>query len=266
MTQKFFWQGAAAATLALAATLTCLAGQSAAKEWTKLRLVTEGAFPPFNYLDDAGRLAGFDVDLAWALCAKLRIACELRADPWDGMFDRLIAGRFDAIVASVYITEERKRRIAFTERYYRAPTWFAARKGAGIEISAAGLRGKAIGVQDGTVFADYAEAVYGAVATVRRYATQPQANDALREGRTDVVLSSRPVLERSLLGGAGGKAFELVGAEVRHPSLGEGAGIVVRKEDTDLAALLSRAIAEVRADGTYDRIRAKYFTYDIYGD
>ena len=74
------------------------------------------------------------------------------------------------------------------------------------------------------------------------------------------------MLERSLLGGPGGEAFELVGAEIRDPTLGEGAGIAVRKEDTDLLALLSRAIAGVRADGTYERISRRYFSYDIYGD
>jgi lysine-arginine-ornithine-binding protein len=256
-----------AVALLAAVALVCLVGRSDAKEWTRLRLVTEGAFPPFNYLDDSGRPAGFDVDLAWALCAKLRIECELRTDAWKGMFDRLIAGRFDAIVASVYITTKRKRRVAFTDRYYRAPTWFVARKDAGIEISAAGLSGRTIGVQDATVFRDYAESVYAAVATVRQYATQPEVNDALRTGRVDVVLSSRPVLEHSLLGGPGGEAFALVGDEIRHPTLlGEGAGIVVRKEDTDLVTALNRAIAAVRADGTYDHIRRKYFSYDIYGE
>ena len=102
---------------------------------------------------------------------------------------------------------------------------------------------------------------------VRQYATQPEVDDALRTGRVDVVLSSRPVLEHSLLGGPGGEAFALVGDEIRHPTLlGEGAGIVVRKEDTDLVTVLNRAIAAVRADGTYDHIRRKYFSYDIYGE
>ena len=246
--------------------LICLTGQSLAKDWTKIRLVTEGAFPPFNYVDKKGQPGGFDVDIARALCAKMSTICELRTDPWEGMFDRLVAGRFDAIVASIYITEERKKGVAFTDRYYRAPTWFAARKDAGITISTAGLRGRTIGVQTKTVFNNYAVAIYGKIATVRTFATQGAVNTALRNRTIDAVLSSRPVLEESLLGNAGGKAFELIGGVIRNSSLlGEGAGIVVRKEDTDLLAKLNRAIAAIRADGTYDHIRRKYFAYDIYG-
>jgi ABC-type amino acid transport substrate-binding protein len=253
----------AAAVVALA--LSALAATGEAKDWTKLRVVTEGAFPPFNYLDRAGRPAGFDVDIARAVCAKARLRCTLGVHPWKGMFEGLIAGRYDAIVASVYITAERERRVAFTNPYYRAPTWFAARKAAGIAISPAGLRGRVIGVQNATVFADYAEAVYGKIARIRRYASQYLVNDALRRGSVDVVLSSRPVLERSLLRGRGGKKFALVGKEIRSPLLGKGAGIVVRKENSDLVALLNTAIAGVRADGTYDHIARKYFAYDIYG-
>jgi arginine/ornithine transport system substrate-binding protein len=246
--------------------LLCLAAPSIAKEWTRLRIATEGAYPPFNYLDGAGRPAGFDVDFARALCSKLDVTCEIGTAPWESLFDALIAGQFDVVVASVYITDERKRRVAFTDRYYRAPTWFAARKDAGIEISPEGLRGRTIGVQDATVFQDYAEAVYGDVASVRAYPTQVAANDALRRGEVDVVLSGRPVLEDSLLGGPGGDAFTLVGDAIDDPLLGEGAGIVVRKEDTDLLERLNQAIAALRADGTYDRTSHQYFSYDIYGE
>ena len=150
---KWLVSAAAAAMLVM--------GGGAAFAAEKLKIATEGAAPPFSTVLADGTLAGFDVDIAKALCAQMKIECEIVAQDWDGMIPALQAKKFDAIIASMTITEERKKQVAFTNKYYATPLALAALKDTtltGTEPTA--LAGKTLGAQASTTQATYAQDVY----------------------------------------------------------------------------------------------------------
>ncbi|MCS6878245.1 MAG: ABC transporter substrate-binding protein [Geminicoccaceae bacterium] len=241
-------------------------GGPEAREWKKIRIGVEGAYPPFSWINPQGKLEGFDIDIAYALCAKIGAECELVLQDWDGMIPALLAKKFDAIVASMSITEERKKKVDFTDKYYQTPARFVRKKGSGIEITREGLKGKKIGVQRATIHDNYLTDNYGDTVEIVRYGTQDEANLDMIAGRLDLLLADSIALLEGLLKTEKGKDFEFVGPELRDPRwFGEGAGIAVRKEDQDLKKLLNEAIKAIRADGTYDAIARKYFDFDIYG-
>ena len=147
---------------ATAIALAAATGLASAKEWKEVRIGTEGAYPPFNGLDASGKLVGFDVDIGKALCEKMKVNCTFVAQDWDGIIPALLAGKYDAIVASMSITEERKKKVAFTNKYYDTPASFIAAKDSKItDLSPEGLKGKVIGTQSSTTHANFLEEVYG---------------------------------------------------------------------------------------------------------
>lgn len=255
-----------ARTALVALLLAALAAPAAAKEWKEVRIATEGAYAPFNFVDKDGKLQGFDVDIAHALCERMKVACTVVAQDWDGIIPGLLAKKYDAIVASMSITDERKKKVAFTDRYYKTPARFITKKGSGLKISKDGLKGKSVGVQRATIHANYLTDNYGAVVTVKQYDTQENANLDLANGRLDAVLADSLVLLEGFLKTPQGQGFEFVGPELTDRKwFGDGAGIALRKEDDDLRRMLNRALADIRKDGTYKKLNDKYFPFDIYG-
>lgn len=177
-------------------------GGPEAREWKKIRIGVEGAYPPFSWINPQGKLEGFDIDIAYALCAKIGAECELVLQDWDGMIPALLAKKFDAIVASMSITEERKKKVDFTDKYYQTPARFVRKKGSGIEITREGLKGKKIGVQRATIHDNYLTDNYGDTVEIVRYGTQDEANLDMIAGRLDLLLAEfdraprRPVEDR----------------------------------------------------------------------
>jgi lysine-arginine-ornithine-binding protein len=246
-----------------AALLGLIIGPAAAKEWKEVRIATEGAYKPFNYYDANKNLVGLDIDLANAVCARMKVKCTFTAQDWDGLIPGLQANKYDAIVASMSITPERKKQVDFTTKYYSAPFAFVAKKGAKIgDISPAALKGKTIGAQAGTVMEQFVEEKYGKTAKTKFYRTQDEANLDLVAGRIDLVLGEKFPLYDWLQ--TDGKGFEIVGKDLADKKYtGEGIGIAVRKTDKDLLAKMNKALTEIRADGTHAKIAKKYFPFSI---
>jgi lysine-arginine-ornithine-binding protein len=252
-------------SLAATVVLTFAAGAAQA-EIGKVVIATEGAYPPFNFVDANGELQGFDVDIAKALCEKMQADCEIVAQDWDGIIPGLLAKKYDAIVASMSITEERKQKVDFTDKYYNTPAKFVAKKGSGLEISKEGLAGKIIGVQVSTIHENFARDNFGDVAEIKAYDTQENANLDLVAGRVDCLVADSVALDEGFLKTDQGKDFEFVGPDFTDPKwFGEGAGIAIRKGETELRDAFNAAIKAIRDDGTYKTINDKYFTYDVYG-
>ncbi len=251
--------------LMAAAVLAMLATGVHAQDKRKVKIGTEGAYPPFNSIDPNGKLVGFDIDIANALCAAANFECEFVVQDWDGIIPGLIAKKYDAIVASMSITDQRKQVVDFTNKYYLTPGKFIAAKGSNFDFSPEGLAGKSIGVQRATTHENFARAKFPK-SDIRPYATQDEANADLASGRLDLVMADSVALLEGFLKTDAGKDFEFVGPDYYDPKYhGEGAGIAIRKGEDDLRLALDRAIDEIRADGTYQAINDKYFDFDVYG-
>lgn len=236
------------------------AGQANAKDWDKIRIGIEAAYPPFNGYNTNKELIGFDVDIAEALCAEMKAECTLVAQDWDGMIPALLAGKYDAIVSSMSITEERQQVVDFTDRYYTNSLTFVAPKDTAItDVSPAGMAGKTLGAQSSTVSAAHLEEEYKD-ATIKLYPTQDDAYLDLASGRVDAVLAD--VGPTNLwLDAEDGACCAFVGeAVVKDDEI----GIAIRKDDGDLKAKFNEALAAILADGTYETISAKYFPFSIY--
>ena len=238
---------------------------SASAEMKKVVIGTEGAYPPFNSIDANGQLVGFDVDIAKALCVAANFECTFVAQDWDGIIPGLIAKKYDAIAASMSITEERKKQVDFTNKYYQTPAKFVAKKGSGIEVGYDKLAGKVVGVQRATIHENFLRDNFPGV-DVRVYATQDEANADLVAGRVDMVMADSVALNDGFLTKPDGGDFEFVGPGYSEPKWhGQGVGIAVRKGDTELLNAFNDAIKKIRADGTYKKLNDQYFAFDVYG-
>ena len=233
----------------------------AAEAQRSIRIATEGAFPPFNYIDN-NEPQGFEIDLAKAFCEALGATCTFVIHEWDGIIKGLLANEYDAVMASMEITKRRKERIAFSRRYYFIPPAFIGRNDADLgDVSPAALAGKTIGTIQGSHHAAFLQARYGS-ADLRTYGKLEEANLDLLTGRIDFVLGDKLALSR-FLNSREGACCRIVGEPPADPAFyGEGVGVGLRKQDKDLQEMFNRAIERVIADGTYDRIRAKYFVFD----
>lgn len=250
------------ATTALA--LGALTGASMAQDITKIRIGTEGAYPPFNFVDANGELHGFDVDIANALCTEMKVECTFVAQDWDGIIPALLANKFDAIIASMTITEERQKRVDFTDKYYSTPPGLVAQKSTKLTATdPAALAGKTIGAQSATTHASFLEEQY-TDSTIKLYASQNEANLDLLSGRLSAVMADSVVLVEWLKT-EDGACCSMVGLVENDPKyFGEGVGIAVRKGEDELREKLNGAIAAIIANGTYEKISNEYFDFPVY--
>ncbi|MDP4032801.1 MAG: transporter substrate-binding domain-containing protein [Pseudorhodobacter sp.] len=222
-------------------------------------------YPPFASPDAAGNWVGWEVDMIGAICAAAELECVITPVAWDGIIPSLTSGQIDAIMASMSITEDRMQSIDFSDKYYNTPTVIVAARGDAITPTAEGLTGKVLGVQVSTIHQDYAQTHFGAVAEIKLYQTQDEANQDLVAGRIDATQADSIALEDFLKAEAGA-CCESKGAVADDPAiLGQGVGVGLRKGDDALKAKFNAGIAKVVADGTYEKISAPYFAASIYG-
>ena len=232
-----------------------------------VRLASDFTYPPFNYMDADGKPAGFDIEIADALCKEAKLTCTWVSQSWDSLIPSLMARKSDVIMASMRITEERKQRVLFTDKYYQTPARFVAAKSEPVSISKQGLKGKVIGVQTGTIHDRYVTDMFGDVAEIKRYNGQDEVYIDMQNGRLDVTFGNSDQLSLAFLDKEIGKGFDFVGQAVTDKAyIGEGTALAMRKNDEALAGKFNQAIKAIRNNGTYDKIAAKYFSFDIYGE
>lgn len=253
MTIKKIMQTAALAALTLFGSSAALAGD-------KIRIASEGAFPPFNMINADGELIGFDIDIARALCEQMQAECEIVAQDWDGIIPGLMGRKYDAIIASMSRTEERLRVVDFTDRYYSNVLSFVVPKDSQINPdNLESLKGLTVGAQRATRSGQYLEDNLGDLVTVKLYGTQNEANLDFVNGRLDVMLSDKfPAYD--WLQGEDGQNFEFRGTDI---DIQDEIAIAVRKRDP-LKDKLNAAIKAIVENGTYAEINARYFPFSIY--
>jgi lysine-arginine-ornithine-binding protein len=250
---------------ALGAALFLVQGAMAQELPDKLTIGTEGAYPPFNYTDADGQVKGFEIDLGNEMCRRLEVECAWVTQDWDGIIPGLLAQKYDAIIASLYITDARREKIAFSEKYYKVPARFVVPTSSDLDISAEGLAGKVVGTQRATSFERFLRDKMPEV-ELRVYATMDEAYLDLQAGRVDAIMVDVVAVSEGFLNKPGGEDFEMRGPEYTGVEwFGYGAGVGVRKEEAHIAEAFSKAIREMREDGTYQKISEEWFGFDVYG-
>ncbi|WP_275782966.1 ABC transporter substrate-binding protein [Pararhizobium gei] len=252
------------AMAASAALFTLMAG-SAMAEGEKIVFGTDATYPPFESAGSGGEIVGFDIDVAKALCAEMKAECTFVNQDWDGIIPGLIAKKFDAIVSSMSITEERLQKVDFTDKVYNTPPAIVVPKDSAItEATEAALAGKTIGAQSSTTHSNYAEA-HMKDAELKLYPTADEYKLDIASGRIDAAIDDVVVLSEWLKTADGACCKLLATLPVDPVINGAGAGIAVRKGDNALREKLNAAIKAVRASGEYKKINDKYFDFDVYG-
>ncbi len=246
---------------------TCVAGGAAeAKEWKTVRFGMDATYPPFENVDPKGEIVGWEVDYAKALCVKMKVTCTFQNQDWDGIIPALLSGKFDVIFSSMNETPARAQKVLFSDVYYAtSPVWVGQAGNKSNDLSPAALKGKLIGAQSSTTFANYLEKHYKGL-DVKLYPGGDEPLLDLANGRLDYAVNDILVSQGFIDKNPG--CCRIVAEIPRGPDadvFGPGVGGAFRPEDKDLVAMFNKAIAECDADGTYKALEAKYFKIDIRG-
>ncbi len=234
-----------------AVALAGLSGAAMAQE--TVRIGTEGAYAPWNYMNEDGKVDGFEIALGNEICKRAELNCEWVVNEWDTIIPNLVAGNYDVIMAGMSITDERKQTIDFSDNYYPPdPSRYAVRAGENVDLDK--MSGLKIGVQGATIQAAYADEHFSGDNTILSYETADQSIADLSAGNVDVVLADGGYLEPIVA--ASGGALEIAGPEVM---IGDGVGAGLRKDDTDLKAKFDKAIGDMKADGSLDAMITEWF-------
>jgi octopine/nopaline transport system substrate-binding protein len=258
---------------------------ASATDWKKIKIATEGAYPPWNYFDESGKLVGFEIELIKDLCGRMNAECEIVTQKWRGIIEGLNKGKYDAIIAAMSITEPRKEKVTFSRSYADTPNIFVVRKDnplanfqselehltlddiSPVEQNALdallnAFKGKVIGVQVATIFQKFADAYLGEYSEIRIYDFQHTVDLELYQGRLDALVGGMaywmPVLKSEQ-----GKEYKIIGPQMTGGPFGSGIGVAVRKKDQELADMFSNAIEAALRDGTVKKLAIEWFTFDV---
>lgn len=237
---------------------SCLLAPLASHAAEPLRIATDATYPPFEYVDASGKVSGFEVDFAYALCKAMQTPCEVINQPWDGLIPGLQAKKHDAIMSSMNITDERRKVVDFSKVYYLMQNRFVARKGSALSSD---LKGKTIAVQTGTPQDRFITQQFGKTATIKRYVNAQDPMLELTSGRADFTFGNTVQLQKGFLDTPNGKAFAFTGAVFdgrKDKVLGEGVAVALRKQDVALKERFNKAIEQVKKSGEYSALLKKH--------
>lgn len=251
-------------TLLAIAALSATGGMAHAE--TTLRFGVDPSFPPFESKAPNGQLVGFDIDLGNAICAQAKVKCEWVETAYDGIIPALNAKKFDAVLSAMSMTPKRKTQVNFSDMLYHVPSILIAKKGSGLQPTADSLKGKTVGVAQGTTQEAYAQGEWQKKGVnVVSYQNQDFVNQDLASGRIDVTLTNAAAAETGFLKTKEGADYAFAGEPLNDTRyLGEGTAVGLRKDDQTHLSLINNALAEIHKDGTFEKLEKKYFTFEVY--
>lgn len=233
----------------------------------ELKIAIDPTYEPFTFKTPDGKPTGFDVDIAEALCAEIKRECVYIEQVWDSMIPGLLAKKYDVIISSMSITDDRKKVVDFSDKYYNTPSRIVVKTNTSF-TDLTSLKGKRIGVLKGSTQEKYALGELKAVGVnVIAYEAQDQVYLDIKSGRLDGTVADSVEVNGGFLSKPEGAGYGFVGpvlSDVRY--FGYGVGVALRQGETQLKDELNAAIKAIRANGTYDTISKKYFNFDVYGD
>ncbi|MGR4067008.1 transporter substrate-binding domain-containing protein [Billgrantia sp. C5P2] len=241
-------------------------GVAQASDNNDIRLGVDVPYEPFMYRTPDGELTGFEIELGNAVCDYLEANCTWVEQDWDGIIPGLLARKYDAIMSSMAITEERAQQVLFSEPYYTTPSAWITANDRDIDVEdRESLEGMVVGVQRATLQDNYVSELYGDVVEIRRYTSADDVVTDLRAGRLDLTFMDYPVAESTIAIDTKGSDFQRISGFIKEPQhiFGQGVGVAFRKRDRELAERFNEALAALKENGTYDALMEKYFNYDI---
>lgn len=255
-----------------------------AKEWKKVKIATEGAYAPWNFTDSSGKLDGFEIELARELCKIMGVKYNIVPQAWEGIIPALQAGKYDAIMAGMSITEKRMKVVSFSRYYAATPTTFIVVKDSphakfktnpvrltlgdvdaneqkALDATAKEFSGKTIGVQTATIQERFLQQYMKGNVEIRTYDTQENLELDLQAERIDAALGAMSYWVKQIASHEGGNMV-MVGPQMTGGPFGAGVGVAVRKKDKALADKFSEAIDQLIDNGTLSKLAIKWFTFD----
>jgi octopine/nopaline transport system substrate-binding protein len=265
--------------------LTTASAHAEEKKWTKITIATEGAFRPYNFTNPDGTLDGYEVDLYKDLCGRMKIECEMVAQPFDSIIPALTAGKFDAIMAGLTATPKREETIDFSVSYGLTPQTFATLKDSplanlphtgetlflaqdeaaaqkAIDDVTAAIKGKTVGVQTASLGLSLLDKYFKDSIEIQEYKTTDQHDLDLGSGRVDLVVASLAYLTDAAKK-PGNEGIVMTGPYFKGGILGRGVAVGLRKNEPELKKMFDEAIQAAKADGTVKRLSEKWFGFDV---
>lgn len=232
-----------------------------------VRIGTDTTYAPFSSKDAKGDFVGFDIDLGNEMCKRMQVKCTWVASDFDALIPSLKAKKIDAIISSLSITDKRQQEIAFTDKLYAADSRLVVAKNSDIQPTVESLKGKRVGVLQGTTQETFGNEHWAPKGIeIVSYQGQDNIYSDLTAGRIDAAFQDEVAASEGFLKQPVGKDYKFGGPSVKDEKLfGVGTGMGLRKEDNELREALNKAFAEMRADGTYEKLAKKYFDFDVYG-
>ena len=230
----------------LLVTFAALAVMSAPALADKVRMGTEGAYPPYNFINDAGEVDGFERELGDELCSRAKLECEWVTNDWDSIIPNLVSGNYDTIIAGMSVTAERDEVIDFTQDYIPpSPSSYVSLSGASVDVN-----GGIIAAQTGTIQASH---IAASGATLVEFATPDETIAAVKNGEADAVLADKEYLAPIVAESGGEMVF------AGDVAIGGGIGMGIRESDGALKSKMDAAIASMKSDGSLNTMIKKWF-------
>lgn len=243
---------------------TSFALEAHAQDRTVIRFGVDPTFPPYESLNKKNEMEGIDIDTGEAICQHLEVECDWVKINFDGAIPALQAEKIDAILSGLTVTERRKKSVLFSSLLYFSPSQMMVPAGVILNTTASSLKGKSVGIVQGSTQADYANKHWrGEGVNLINYENDNSARQDLILGRIDATLQDRAAAQ-SFFESSGGQNFHMTGDLIDDPEVfGEGVAIGMRLEDSELKEAIDSAISSIKENGTFQEILDRYTEYGL---